>query len=99
MRASEPASDTPAATGPADAPTKMSMPSRFGRLLLALAALLPVTGCASEVAFYEKAAFSDPVMDMAEDPLEAHWYAKVMFSMEGSIGGIGTGGGGGCGCY
>ncbi len=64
----------------------------FGSLLL-------TTSCASEVAFYEKAAFADPVMDLADEPLETHWYAKVIFSMEGSIGGIGNGGGGGCGCY
>ncbi len=56
-------------------------------------------GCRSEVAFYEKAAFADPVMDMSEEPLETHWFAKLYFSLEGSIGGIGTGGGGGCGCY
>jgi hypothetical protein len=51
------------------------------------------------VAFYEKAAFADPAMDMSEEPLETHWYAKIYFSLEGSIGGIGTSGGGGCGCY
>ena len=49
--------------------------------------------------FYDKAAFADPVMDMAADALETHWYAKLYYSLEGSIGGIGTGGGGGCGCY
>ncbi len=55
--------------------------------------------CRSPVAFYQKAAFADPVMDMADDPLQTHWYAKLYFSLEGSIGGIGTSGGGGCGCY
>ena len=55
--------------------------------------------CRSDLQFYEKAAFADPVMDMAEQPLETHWYAKLYFSLEGSIGGIGTSGGGGCGCY
>lgn len=49
--------------------------------------------------FYERAAFADPVMNMADEPMETHWYAKVYFSTEGSIGGIGTSGGGGCGCY
>jgi hypothetical protein len=55
--------------------------------------------CRSPVPFYEKAAFADPVMNMADDPVETHWYAKLYFSLEGSIGGIGTSGGGGCGCY
>lgn len=55
--------------------------------------------CQSEVAFYEKAAFAETVMDMREEPMETHWYAKLHFSLEGSIGGFGTGGGGGCGCY
>jgi hypothetical protein len=67
------------------------------RYLALLSAFLG--GCRTEVAFYEKAAFADPVMDMSEEPLETHWYAKLYFSLEGSIGGVGTGGGGGCGCY
>ena len=69
------------------------------RLILLLGLGLLAGGCASDVAFYEKEAFADPVMNLAEDPAETHWYAKVIFSMEGSIGGIGGGGGGGCGCY
>jgi hypothetical protein len=36
---------------------------------------------------------------MNEEPIETHWYSKLYFSLEGSIGGIGTSGGGGCGCY
>jgi len=69
------------------------------RILLGVPLLLSLGACASTVPFYEKSAFSDPVMDMADQPLETHWYAKVYFSVEGSIGGIGTSGGGGCGCY
>ena len=69
------------------------------RGLLAVIALLGLGACQSTVLFYEKAAFADPVMDMAEEPMETHWYAKLYYSLEGSIGGIGTGGGGGCGCY
>jgi hypothetical protein len=61
-------------------------------------AAFPLASCSS-VPFYEKAAFADPVMDMSEQPMEVHWYAKIYFSLEGSIGGIGTSGGGGCGCY
>jgi hypothetical protein len=78
-------------------------PGRRERLLLrtlvSLALGAATSACQSDVAFFEKAAFADPVMDMAEQPLETHWYAKLYFSLEGSIGGIGTSGGGGCGCY
>jgi hypothetical protein len=77
--------------------TRRRRPSWRWPALLALPLL--AASCTSPVAFYEKAAFADPVMDMAQTPIESHWYSKVMFSMEGSIGGIGTGGGGGCGCY
>lgn len=79
--------------------TSGPLPSRRRTLFAAVLTLLPLGACRSSVAFYEKAAFSDPVMDMTEDPLETHWYAKLYFSLEGSIGGIGTSGGGGCGCY
>ncbi len=68
-------------------------------LLAALLIAGSLGACRSNVQFYEKAALADPVMDMAEQPLETHWYAKLYFSLEGSIGGIGTSGGGGCGCY
>jgi len=74
-------------------------PSRLRVLLGAAAAVAALGACRSDVAFYEKAAFADPVMDMSEEPMETHWYAKIYFSLEGSIGGIGTSGGGGCGCY
>lgn len=74
-------------------------PSRAPWAAFALVATALGACRSSDVAFYEKAAFADPVMDMAEEPLETHWYAKLYFSLEGSIGGIGTGGGGGCGCY
>lgn len=68
-------------------------------LLAAILMVGSLCSCQSSVAFYEKAAFADPAMNMAEEPLETHWYAKLYFSLEGSIGGIGTSGGGGCGCY
>ena len=77
-------------------------PVRHPGLRALLAAVLIVassSACRSSVEFYEKAAFADPVMNMAEEPMETHWYSKVYFSLEGSIGGIGTSGGGGCGCY
>lgn len=79
-------------------PTSRRNPVPF-RLLAATALLGLSSACRSSVAFYEKSAFSDPAMDMAEEPMETHWYAKLYFSLEGSIGGIGTSGGGGCGCY
>jgi hypothetical protein len=74
-----------------------SIPPRAWLAVLALAC--GASACRSDVQFYEKAALSDPVMDMAERPLETHWHAKLFFSLEGSIGGFGTSGGGGCGCY
>ena len=74
-------------------------PSRLRGFVAVAAAVVPLGACQSGVAFYEKAAFAEPVMDMSEQPMETHWYAKLYFSLEGSIGGIGTTGGGGCGCY
>lgn len=70
------------------------------RALLAAALIVAsASSCRSRVEFYDKAAFADPVMSMNEEPIETHWYSKLYFSLEGSIGGIGTSGGGGCGCY
>ena len=71
------------------------------KILLRTTALLLLLGAAScsSVEFYEKAAFSDPMMAMEIDRAEAHWHQKVFYSMEGSAGGIGTTAGGGCGCY
>ena len=79
--------------------TRKLRPSCLRALCAVVAAVVPLGACQSSVAFYEKAAFADPVMDMSEQPMETHWYAKLYFSLEGSIGGIGTTGGGGCGCY
>ncbi len=59
---------------------------------------LMATSC-NTVEFYEKEAFSDPAMDLAEDPAGIHFEQKVRYSSEGAIGGIGTSAGGGCGCY
>ena len=80
-------------------PCRGIRPSSLRALLAVSAAVVPLGACQSGVAFYEKAAFAEPVMDMSEQPMETHWYAKLYFSLEGSIGGIGTTGGGGCGCY
>ncbi|QDU68575.1 DUF4266 domain-containing protein [Engelhardtia mirabilis] len=70
---------------------------------LGLAGLGALMGCTSEVPFYQRQAFADPVMGTYAYPgassAESHFAAKVIYSNEGSIGGIGTSGGGGCGCY
>lgn len=67
---------------------------RAALVLLALA-----TSACNTVPFYEKAAFSDPVMPLEDDPTETHFRQKVYYSREGATGGIGSGAGGGCGCY
>lgn len=67
----------------------------FAVLLLSL---VTTSGCV-HVEFYEKRAFSDPVMSFDEGPTEAHWYEKVYHSTEGAAGGLGLTAGGGCGCY
>ena len=65
-------------------------------LILALAALL--AGCQT-VEFYEKEQLNDVTMLLEEDATEVHFLQKVLYSREGSIGGVGIGAGGGCGCY
>jgi hypothetical protein len=64
--------------------------------LLCAAAL---SSCLTDVPFHQRRAFADATMDLSADRLEVHWYSKVHYSMEGSIGGFGGSGGGGCGCY
>lgn len=70
--------------------------SRALALVLA-AALLP--SCISPPPFHERGRLSASIMHPAQNPTETHWYAKVIHSMEGSIGAVGGSGGGGCGCY
>jgi hypothetical protein len=55
-------------------------------------------GCRS-VAVYEKARLQDPLMKYEESAQETHFYQKVYYSREGSVGGMGSSAGGGCGCY
>lgn len=69
------------------------------RALVGLAGLSLLGGCRTEVPFYEREAFADAVMAFESDPAVVHFQAKTIYSMEGSIGGVGTSGGGGCGCY
>lgn len=83
-------------------------PSRVRRALtrrrgalaaLGLAALsLGSLGCQG-VDFTEKESLGGPLMDLDEDPCEAHFRQKAGDSREGSAGGRGAGAGGGCGCY
>lgn len=62
--------------------------------------LLPVLGASCQsVEFYEKQAFADPVMSFDQSAAHLHFHQKVVYSMEGSAGGIGSTAGGGCGCY
>ena len=65
-------------------------------VMLALAAVL--AGCQT-VEFYEKEHLNDATMLLEEDPTEVHFLQKVLYSREGSVGGVGVGAGGGCGCY
>ena len=51
------------------------------------------------VEFYEMEAHSSAVMTYSHSPAKSHFDQKVLYSMEGSAGGIGTSAGGGCGCY
>ena len=70
-----------------------------GVLCVALLALVAaLTGCQT-VEFYEKEQLNDATMLLEEDPTEVHFLQKVLYSREGSVGGVGTGAGGGCGCY
>ncbi|MCP3914402.1 MAG: DUF4266 domain-containing protein [bacterium] len=68
------------------------------RPFLLLAAALPLGAC-NTVEYYEKEHLVHPIMDLAEEATEVHWYQKVYYSIEGAAGGIGTSAGGGCGCY
>ena len=71
------------------------------RLLLpwAAAALSLVSASCRSVEFYERERLGDTVMSLEENPAQNHFHQKVLYSMEGSAGGIGTTAGGGCGCY
>ena len=42
---------------------------------------------------------TDSVMTFDDGPSITHLRQKVIYSMEGSAGGIGSSAGGGCGCY
>jgi len=65
---------------------------------LLLAPLLSLGAC-NTVEFYEMEAFTDPVMTFSDTGAQSHFRQKVLYSMEGSAGGVGSSAGGGCGCY
>ena len=77
--------------GPPDA-----MRSATSLLLFLLAGFS--SGC-NTVEFYQQQAFTDPAMELDKGRAHTHWRQKVLYSMEGSAGGVGTTAGGGCGCY
>lgn len=83
---------------PSPTPEPRSGLSR-ARLLPTLLVPVALLSSCRHVEFYEKAAFSDPTMAFEQSRCEVHWYQKVFYSEEGSVGGIGTVAGGGCGCY
>ncbi len=64
-----------------------------------VAGLALASSSCKTVEFYEKERLNDPAMKFADDPTEMHLLQKIVYSREGSVGGIGTGAGGGCGCY
>ena len=71
---------------------------RSARWSLALLTPALLGGCGA-VDFTQRRRLSDPIMALGDDPAETHLYQKVMYSREGSAGGIGSSAGGGCGCY
>ncbi len=71
---------------------------RYFSLLMVLVLSCGGLGCRS-VAVYERVRLQDPLMKYEESAAETHFYQKVYYSREGSVGGIGSSAGGGCGCY
>jgi len=72
--------------------------NRFARTAVLCFLVAAFTGC-NTVEFYEMQAHSSNVMEYGSSDAKSHLEQKVLYSMEGSAGGIGTSAGGGCGCY
>ena len=72
---------------------------RSRRLLAIGIGLFCLQSCLTPVPFHQRGALSESTMTSWSDPLEFHWMGKVVHSMEGGVGDVGTNGGGGCGCY
>lgn len=83
---------------PPDLPMRRPRSSSLALPLALLLALLTAAGCET-VEFYELEAFTDPAMALDKGRCHTHFLQKVVYSMEGSAGGIGSSAGGGCGCY
>lgn len=71
---------------------------RNKRLLFGLLLLFSAGSC-NTVAFYEKQAFSTPVMNLGMSPTLSSAEQKIFYATEGAAGGLGSSAGGGCGCY
>jgi hypothetical protein len=67
------------------------------RLVVAAMLALVLGGCAI-VPQNRRARLADPMMSLAQDPLEAHRKQKLYSTREGAAGGDGLAAGGGCGC-
>ncbi len=74
---------------------------RGDRIAILAALMISLGGCVAcqNLAFYEKAAFADPLMTAEDDISELHMRQKAHYSREAAIGGMGKTAGGGCGCY
>ncbi|MFT4710973.1 MAG: hypothetical protein ACI8Q9_002107 [Planctomycetota bacterium] len=77
----------------------MPPPSMRNKRLLFGLLLLFSAGSCNTVAFYEKQAFSSPVMDLGISPTLSSAEQKIFYATEGAAGGLGSSAGGGCGCY
>ena len=77
---------------------KKLLAERYAQVVGALLLSLVTSGCGG-VAFYERQAFANPVMQAEPDRSETHFRQKVQYSREAAIGGIGETAGRGCGCY
>ncbi len=74
--------------------------SAIGRILLAVAALVAVSGCSNIepwVKPYERDRLADPIMSLDSDPVSSSYVKHVYEAREGARGGEGAVGGG-CGC-
>ena len=74
--------------------------SAIGRVLLAVAALVAVSGCSNIepwVKPYERDRLADPIMSLDSDPVSSSYVKHVYEARERARGGEGAVGGG-CGC-
>lgn len=69
----------------------------MNRLLVLALLALALGGCAI-VPQNRRARLADPMMSLAQDPLEAHRKQKLYSTREGAAGGDGLAAGGGCAC-